>query len=683
MSEFISSVCTYCGVGCEINAETENNKIKKIHPLKNGKSSGGELCIKGRYGYEFLKSRINKHLVSYKFIEKNKDKFPFELAVRLANLYEYDEKFYEAPYSLAVDLAAWKIKDIISNYNSHSIACIGGARTSIESAWFFQNFARKVLKTPHIDNCARICHSPSLSGLKMSIGEGASSVEFDELLKTDVIFIIGSNTTQAHPMVASRIIKAKKRGAKIIVVDVREVPIMKFADISVILPLESNLLFLNAIAREMIEKDLIDKEFIKNRCVKYEEYKENILKHNDSKEFFKKLKGFEKISQQIKEIAKLISQNKTIFTWGLGVTEHIDGTESVNAISNLAMLSGNFGEARGVLPLRGQNNVQGACDVGCLPYYGPDYTIPEEIGFMTPDIINHILDNKIKAIVNMGEDIIHVHPNVNKIKKAFENLEFLMVLEVMRNEITEYADIVFGVKSAYEKEGVYINAERRLHLSSPLVNSNMPDDWEVIRDIANRLGSNFSYKTSEEVFEDVKKEVSRFKGVTYERLKQKPLCWPIDENGVDSPVLHKNTFSTPDGKGHFHFHPYHIRGEVKDLLNGVKKWYLNTGRELPQYNNAAQTKVSEKLTKRYNEDILLVNEIHKNEISEYVKLKSLYGETDTLKVKFTKTVRPYTLFTTFHFAKSNINALFGDEHDHKVKTARFKAVEVEIIPIIN
>ncbi len=673
------SVCTYCGVGCEIDVEVKDGKIFKIHPLKNGKSSGGELCIKGRYGYEFLDKRIDKHLVSFKFIEKNKEKFPFEILVRLANLYEYDEKFYEAPYSLAVDLAVWKIKDILNTYTSNHIACIGGARTSIESAWFFQRFAREVLKTPNVDNCARICHSPSLSGLKMSIGEGASSVEFDELFNTDVIFVIGSNTTQAHPMVASRIIKAKRRGAKVIVVDVREIPLMKFADISVILPFESNLLFLNAIAKEMIEQDLVNKEFINLRCVKYEDYKENILKHRDSKEYFKKLKGFEHIASQIEKIARLISENKTIFAWGLGVTEHIDGTEAVNAISNLAMLSGNFGKERGVLPLRGQNNVQGACDVGCLPYYGPDYTIPNEIGLMTPDVIEYMLEGKIKAVINMGEDILHVHPNLNKVKKAFEKLELLMVMEVMRNEITEYADIVFGVKSAYEKEGIYINAERRLHLSTPLIKSDMPDDWEVLRDISNKLGENFSYVRSEEVFEDVKKEVKRFEGASYERLREKPLCWPIKQDGSDSPVLHIDKFSTSDGKGHFHYHPYRLRGEVKDLIEGKRKWYLNTGRELPQYNNAAQTKPSEKLTKRYSEDILLVNEIHKNEISEYVKLKSKYGESGELKVKFTKIVRPYTLYTTFHFAKSNINALFGDAHDHKVKTARFKSVEVEIV----
>ena len=679
--ENIKSVCTYCGVGCEIDAEIKDNKIQKIKPVKNGISSGGELCIKGRYGYGFLDNRIDKHLVSYAFIKKNANNFPFELQVRIAGLMEYDDKFYEAPFTLAVDLAAWKIKEIIKNYGSKSIAAIGGARSNIESAWLFQRFARKTLKTPNVDNCARICHSPSLSGLKMSIGEGASSVGFDEIFNADTIFVIGSNTTEAHPMVASRIIKAKKRGVKLIVADVREIPLMKFADVKIILPLESNLLFLNALAREFIESGYVNEEFVKNRCAKFDEYKENILKHNCHKDFFTRLKGFEHIKNQIEETAKLI-KNRTVFAWGLGVTEHIDATEAVNAISNLAMMGGHFSKGAGVLPLRGQNNVQGACDVGCLPYFLPDYVRPpeNEIGLMTPEVIEHILKDEIKAVLNMGEDILHIHPNQNKIQKAFNNLEFLMVMEVMRNEITKKADIVFGVKSAYEKTGVYVNAERRLHLSKPLVESDMPDDWEVIQAVENRIKGEFDFNSSEDVFDECKKEVSRFKGAGYELLEKKALQWPIMEGGADSPILHLEKFSTSDGRGHFHYHKYHIRGEVKDLLEGKKRWYLNTGRALPQYNNAAQTKKSEKLNKRYSDDIVLINEIHKD-LGEYIKLKSKYGQSEKLKVKYTKSLRPYTLFTTFHFAKNRINFLFGDESDHKVKTARFKAVEVEVISV--
>ncbi|NPA11353.1 MAG: molybdopterin-dependent oxidoreductase [Epsilonproteobacteria bacterium] len=676
----MKSVCTYCGVGCEIEATVSNGKIEKISPVKDGVSSGGELCIKGRYGYEFLNNRLKEHLISYEFIEKNAPNLPFDLQVRIANLIEWDERFYKAPYSLAVDLCAWKLKEIISKTTPKSVAFIGGARTSVESAWLFQHVAREVIKTPHIDNCARICHSPSLSGLKMSIGEGASSVDFDSIYDADTIFVIGSNTTQAHPMVANRIIKAKKNGARLVVVDVREIALMKFADIAVVLPFESNLLFLNAIAKELIENNLYNKEFVEKRCVKFEEYKQTLLNDKYSKDFFEKLSGFEKIKVQIEKIARLLCQ-KTVFIWGLGVTEHIDGTESVNAISNLAMLCGSFTKGGGVLPLRGQNNVQGACDVGCLPYFLPDYVRPSEdkIGLMSPDMFEEMIKGDIKALVNMGEDLIHVHPNLNKVNDAINSLEFLASLEVIRSKITDKADIVFATKSAYEKEGVYVNAERRLHLSEPIIPSSLPDDWQVLSDIAKRFGVRFDFECCEDVFNACKKEVKRFSGATYEKLKQTPLQWGSD--GVGAKILHTQKFSTPDGKGHFHYHKYHIRGEVQDIVDGVNRWYLNTGRALAQYNNASQTKHSQKLTSKYKDDVLLVNPAHKNELGECVILSSKYGKSGKLMVKYTQSVRKYTLFCTFHFAKNKINYLFGNESDHKVKTARFKALEVEVIPV--
>ena len=633
----MNSVCAYCGVGCEIDLQVENNKIIKANPIKDGFSSNGELCVKGKYGFDFANSenRLRKNLISYKFIEKNAPNMPFELQVRLGNLYEYDETFYEAPFNLAVDITAWKLKEILSKYSGDYIGGMGGARTSLENAWLFQKFIRKTLNSPNVDNCARVCHSPSLSGLMMSIGEGASSASFDDIFDAEVLFIIGSNTTEAHPIVANRIIKAKKRGAKVIVIDVRETTIMKMADISVILPFEANLLFLNSISKEILSNNLENKEFIKNRCINFDEYKKQVLNEKNDKELFTKLNGYEEVKSQIEDIAKLISSNKTIFLWGLGITEHLDGTEAVNAISNLAMMSGNIGKSgTGVLPLRGQNNVQGCCDVGCLPYYLPDYKRPEKIGLMTPDMIDTMLENRFKALFCMGEDLTHIHTNQNKVHKAIKNLELLVTMDLFINDVAKKSDIVFGVKSSYEKYGVYVNAERRLHLSIPAVKNNLPDDWEVIQAIENRLKGEFKYNSSEDIFNDLTKEVKRFEGATYERLKNKPLQWPIDKNGNDSPILHTQTFSTPDGKGHFHYRPYQIREQILKLLENENSFYLTTGRNLAHYNNASQTKESKKLLKRYDDDILLINPIH--DFGESVILKSKYGKTKPLKVNIQK-----------------------------------------------
>ena len=675
----MNSVCAYCGVGCEIDLQVENNKIIKANPV-DGPSSAGDLCIKGKYGFDFANSsnRLRKNLISYEFIKRNADNMPFELQVRLGNLYEYDHTFYEAPFNLAIDITAWKLKEIIKKHGRHSTGGMGGARTSLENAWLFQKFIRNTLNSPNVDNCARVCHSPSLSGLMMSIGEGASSNSFDDIFDAEVLFVIGSNTTEAHPIVANRIIKAKKRGVKVIVIDVREITLMKIADISVILPYEANLLFLNAIAKEILSNNLENKEFIESRCINFDEYKQSVLDEINDKQLFTKLSGYENVKNQIEEIAKLISTKKTLFMWGLGITEHLDGTEAVNAISNLAMMSGNIAKSgAGVLPLRGQNNVQGCCDVGCLPYYLPDYKIPDEIGLMSPDMIDAMLEGKFKALFCMGEDLTHIHTNQNKVHQAIENLELLVTMDLFINDVARNSDIVFGVKSSYEKYGVYVNAERRLHLSTPAIQNDLPDDWEVIQAIENRLKGEFKYSSSEEIFNDLVKEVKRFEGASYERLAKKPLQWPIYPDGSDSPILHLDSFSTPDGKGHFHYRPYQIREQISKLLNNENRFYLTTGRALPHYNNMAQTRESKKLLKRYSDDILLINPIH--DFGDKVILKSKYGETKPLKVKYTNKVKPFTLFTTFHFAKNHINYIFGDEADEKVKTARFKSVEVEII----
>lgn len=675
------SVCAYCGVGCEIDAKVVDNRIVGISLVKEGLSSGGKICIKGALGYDFAQSpdRLQKPLINRRFIKKNGEIMPESLRVRLSMLREYDESFYEAPFSLALDITAWKTMEILNTYGRHSVAGIGGARTSLENAWLFQKFIRTTLNSPNIDNCARVCHSPSLSGLMMSIGEGASSASFEDIDHAQTLFIIGSNTTEAHPVVARRIKKAQKEGTCVIAVDVRETALFEYADIGVVLPFEANLLFLNAIAKELVDTESINDNFIKNRCIGYEDYVVEMLNDAYNKEIFLELEGYEDIFAQIEAISERISTTKTLFLWGLGITEHLDGTNAVNAISNLAMLTGNFSQkGTGVFPLRGQNNVQGCCDVGCLPYYDPDYQTPAEIGLMTPDVIDVALKGEIKMIYNMGEDLSHIHANQNKLHKALESTELIVVQELFLTDIASKADIVFGVKSSYEKYGVYVNAERRLHLSKPLISNDLPDDWEVLQAIENRMEDEMSYASSEEIFTDLCDEVGRYAGATYERLDKKPLQWPIFEDGNDSPLLHTDRFSTPDGMGHFHYRPYQLRGMVESLLKGEKVWYLTTGRILHHYNNASQTKRTERLLKSYPEDILVVSDVHQKEIGEKVSLQSVYGKSTPLNVIFSKQLKPYTLYTTFHFAKSKINYLFGDEADKKVKTARFKSVEVEI-----
>ena len=687
----LGSVCTYCGVGCDITAVVEDNEIQKIFAKADGYVSRGKLCIKGKHGYHFTKSddRIKDVRVKKSFIKKNFDEMSSELKARSKTLKELDDVWFSVPYEFATSLAAWKLSSNSKKYGRHSFFAMGGARTSCESSYLLQKFARVTMESPNIDNCARICHAPSLSGMKPTIGEGAATNPFDDIYKTEFIIVIGSNTTEAHPIVANRMIEAaKSKTAEIAVLDVRKIQLGKYAKYELVLPYESNLLVLNMIAYVILTEGLENKEFIANRTNNFEAYKKSIL--NDpyaNPEFFRTLKGYEELADTIPIIARKYATKKSMLFWGLGISEHLDGSYAVMALVHLALLTGNVGkEGAGLMPLRGQNNVQGTCDVGCLPYYLPDYQEPKEIGLMTPQAVDAILDGKIKSLYVMGEDFTHIHTNQNKVHKAISNLDVIIVQDLFMNDIATKADIVFGVKSAYEKTGVYINAMRRMHLSQPLVKNDLPDDWEVLRDIENKIKGEFLYENSEDVWNNIRKDApNRFSGASYQKLvknRSKGLQWPVER--YDTPILHLEDFRTPDKKGNFIFHKYQLRGQVKQILNKQKanSFYLTTGRTIVHYNNAAQTNKSEALISRHKEDILQVSVEDKDKItSKKVILRSSYGQTAPLKVKFVKGLKKGTLYTTFHHAKSKINFVFGDEADERVLTARFKSVEVEVIAV--
>ena len=684
----VESVCTYCGVGCDITAVVSDNKIQKIYAQKDGVVSEGKLCIKGKYGYDFVDAtdRIKEPRIKKSFLEKNPalyERFKDELK-------EFDEEYYTTTLDVATTLAATKLQSITQEYGSKSFCAIGGARSSCESAYAMQKFTREVINSPHVDNCARVCHSPSLSGMKATIGEGAATNPYNDIYECEFMVVIGSNTIEAHPIIANRIVDMAKKHNNLAVIDVRETKLAKMSKYNCIIPYEANLLILNMMAYVILDEELYDKEFVATRTSGFEEYRQSIL--NDeyaNPEFFKRIKRYEYLAKMIPNIAREYAIKKSMIFWGLGITEHIDGSYAVMAITHLALLTGNIGKSgAGLMPLRGQNNVQGACDMGCLPYYAPDYQEPKEIGLMTPQLIDEMLNGDIKAVFNMGEDILHIHPNINKIKKALQNVELLVVNEHFMTKIAKEADIVFGVKSTYEKTGVYVNAMRRLHLSAPLVNSDLPDDWEVLRDMAKVIDKDsFEYATSEDVWNEVRKVAHRrFSGAAYYRLKRhrkRGMQWPIYHE--DTPILHLLDFRTDDGLGKYNYHQYKMRGMVEEILQdrlGIdNSYYLTTGRILAHYNNSAQTKRSQKLVTKYDEDIVYAPIEDEDKFGDKVILKSLYGESEALTIRYSDKIKPNTIYTTFHHASSRINALFGDESDELVMTARFKSIKVQIIPV--
>ena len=685
MKEFetIESVCTYCGVGCDIAAEVSDNKIEKIFAYKDGVVSEGKLCVKGKYGFDFVdsKERLRTPRIRKSFLIKN----PTIKESIKDSLIELDDTWYECDLETATTASTMKLKEIQANYGKKSVCSIGGARTSCESAFLFQKFTRQTLQSPNVDNCARVCHAPSLKGMKTTIGEGAATNPYNDIYDCEFMIVIGSNTTEAHPIIANRIVNMAGKYDNLAVFDVREIKLHRVSKYKAIIPHEANLLVLNMIARVIIDEELYDESFIENRTKGFEEFKQSILddKYADPK-YFENIEGYEYLAKMIPKVAREYALKNSMIFWGLGITEHLDGSYAVMAITHLALMTGNIGkQGAGLMPLRGQNNVQGACDMGMLPYYEPDYQDAKEVGLMTPQLVDAMLENKIKAVLNMGEDITHIHPNLNKIDKAFNNLELLMVQELFMTDIAKRADIVVGVKSAYEKTGVYVNAMRRLHLSQPLVKSDLPDDWEVIKMMDNKMGGDSNYKDSNDVWDEVREVAHRrFSGASYLRLqrhRKRGLQWPVYTE--DTPRLHQLDFRTPDGLGEFHYAQYKLRGMVEEILNKTLTGYhLTTGRTIAHYNNSAQTRQTETLVNRYSEDILLVNQDDAKDFkTPKVILKTEYGETNPLTVKFTDKVEPKTLFCTFHYAESKINNVFGDRSDELIKTAAFKSVKVEVV----
>ncbi len=683
----IDSVCTYCGVGCDIaaNVNVEENKIVNIFAHQDGVVSQGKLCIKGKYGFDFVTSpnRLRIPRIKKSFLEKN----PSIKDAIAHSLKNYDDIWFETDLDSVTTAAAMKLKEVQEKYGRKSVCSIGGARTSCESSYLFQKFTRHTLNSPHVDNCARVCHSPSLKGMRTTIGEGAATNPYNDIYNCEFMIVIGSNTTEAHPIIANRILDVAREHDNLAVFDVREIKLHRFAKYKAIMPHEANLLVLNMLAYVIIDEELYHENFLRERTKGFDAFKEKIL--NDpyaNPKYFENIEGYQSLSKMIPKIAREYALKKSMIFWGLGITEHLDGSYAVMAITHLALMTGNIGKSgAGLMPLRGQNNVQGTCDMGMLPYYAPDYQEPKEVGLMTPQLVEEMLEGRVKALLNIGEDITHIHPNLNKIERAIENLELIFVQELFMTDVAQKADIVVGVKSAYEKTGVYINAMRRLHLSQPLVQSDLPDDWEVLQMLDNKMGGTAEYKNSNEIWDEVR-EVAyrRFSGASYVRLERhriRGLQWPVHTE--DTPILHQLDFRTEDGLGEFHYHQYKLRGMVQEIIaKTLTGYHLTTGRTLAHYNNAAQTKESEKLNSRYDEDILLVYEGDAADfVSEKVILKTEFGETNPLTVKFTDKVQPQTLFCTFHHAKSKINNLFGDKCDELILTAAFKSIKVEVINI--
>jgi formate dehydrogenase alpha subunit len=668
----VKTVCPFCGVGCNINLGVRGNQVVSAEGDIENSVNKGNLCVKGRYGFKFINhpNRLTKPL-----IKRN-------------NMFE------EVSWDEAMEYVAHKFSEI----KSEEFAAISSARCLNEDNYAVQKFTRAVMGTNNVDNCARSCHAPSVAGLAQIFGSGAMSNSIDEIKDSACLFVIGTNPTASYPVIGLRIVEAVKNGAKLIVADPRNIDLCKHADIVLNQIPGTDVALLMGMMKIIVDEELIDEKFIEERCENYSEFKESLKEYD--LESVETITGVNK-KLIIKAAQMYASTKPASILYSLGITEHTHGTENVFALGNLALLTGNMGKpSTGVNPIRGQNNVQGACDMGCLPDVFPGYQKvedPEIIqrfeeaynvklnnskGLMFPEMLEAARIGDIKAMYIVGENPVTSEPDTENIKKSLENLDFLVVQDIFMSETAMMADVVLPGCSFAEKDGTFANSERRVQrvrMAIKPVGESRPD-WLITCLIAQKMGSEgFEFNDTSEIYNEISEIAPIFGGINYHRINEEGIQWPcMDEEDEGTPILHTQTFKTKNGRGRFIPLKYRPSAELPDNEYPL---ILTTGRSIYHYQTSTMTGAVEGLKTLYGEDYIDMCQEDASKIgvknAEKVKVISRRGEIEP-KVRITESCLSGVVFMTFHFSESATNILTNSALDPISKTPEFKVCAVRV-----
>lgn len=681
----ITTTCAYCGVGCSLNAEMKGNEVVRMVPAKDGKANEGHACVKGRFawGYATHKDRILKPMIRAKITDPWK----------------------EVSWDEALDYAASEFKRIQAKHGQDAIGGIVSSRCTNEEGYLVQKLVRAAFGNNNVDTCARVCHSPTGYGLKTTLGESAGTQTFKSVEKSDVILVIGANPTDGHPVFGSRMKKRLRQGARLIVIDPRRIDLVKSPHIRAQHHLQlrpgTNVAMVSALAHVIVTEDLMANDFIAERCDlrAFSQWRDFVARAENSPEATEAITGVP--AQQVREAARLyaLGGNGAIF-YGLGVTEHAQGSTAVMGIANLAMATGNVGrEGVGVNPLRGQNNVQGSCDIGSFPHELPGYRhvsdttvrtvfeqawgvpLQAEPGLRIPNMFEAALDGSFMGLYCQGEDIVQSDPNTQHVTSALEAMECIVVQDIFLNETAKYAHVLLPGSSFLEKDGTFTNAERRISR----VRKVMPPkagyaDWEVTMALSNRLGYPMAYRHPSEIMDEIARLTPTFAGVSYRRLDELgSIQWPCnDEAPEGTPTMHVDGFVR--GKGRFIITQYVATDEK---VTRKFPLILTTGRILSQYNVGAQTRRTENV-RWHAEDRL---EIHPHDAQErgiedgqWVGVQSRAGET-VLRAKVTERMQPGVVYTTFHFPESGANVITTENSDWATNCPEYKVTAVQVMQV--
>jgi formate dehydrogenase major subunit len=667
------TVCSYCGVGCNLEVSVRGNEILSIQAPEDAEVNAGHTCLKGRYAFKFYNH-------------------PDRLT---SPLLKVNGEFKAISWDEALDVMAERLNQIKGDHGGDAIAGISSSRCTNEENYLMQKFMRAVLGTNNIDCCARVCHSPTAYGMQQSFGTGAATNSIEDIKHTEFIMLIGANPTAAHPVTGAKLKQKVMKGTPLIVIDPVKTEMARFANWHLQLRPGTNVALLNMMLYYIIEAGLEDNDFIEARCEDFEQLKAELLALDMTK--LSELTGVDK--DLVKEAAlAYASAERAMSFHGLGVTEHSQGSRTVMLIANLAMITGNIGRLGvGVNPLRGQNNVQGAADMGCQPHQGAGYMpvdipdnqafydqaygvhTPRTDGLKIPQMFDAAIAGDLKALWIMGEDVAQTDPNTTHVLKALNNLEFLVVQEIFMSETAKLADLVLPGTSFLEKSGTFTNGERRIQRVQAAVEplAGCKTDGQIVVEVMQRMGFEQPDYTPEGMLEEISQVVPFFAGVKWHELGDNGKQWPVLESGEDTQILHTEQFRR--GLGKFHFFAFEESQEIKNWQTKYPL-ILTTSRDLEHYNCGTMTRRTPN-AKIHDKDLLWISPLDAKsrgiKSGEQVRLFSSRGEI-ILKALVTEQVKAGILRTTFHFPELMVNQITSEVVDTETMCPEYKVVSVDV-----
>jgi formate dehydrogenase major subunit len=716
----VDTVCPYCGVGCALTyyVDRERGGISFAEG-RDQPGNQGRLCVKGRYGWDYAASpqRLTKPLIR---VEESYPKGPLSAEVKEdvaaknsqqnggrrkpGGLVPYEEvmpHFREASWEEALDLVARRLGEIYASSGPDGIAGFGSAKCSNEEAYLFQKLIRTAFGTNNVDHCTRLCHASSVAALFEGVGSGAVSTTYYDIANADVAIITGSNATANHPVASSFFKQARRNGTTIIYVDPRAGTVADHADVFAQLKPGTDVALYNGIMHEVIRLGLVDREFVSSRTSNYDALAETVEAYPP--ELAAQITGVD--VEVIRKIARLWGEaNAGVIYWGMGISQHTTGTDNARCLIAMCAITGNVGRpGTGLHPLRGQNNVQGASDAGLIPMFYPNYQqasdeqtrlrfeeawgaqLSSKNGLTVTEVIKSILDGGVRGMYMLGENPFLSDPNINKVRKALSQLEFLVVQDIFLTETAEFADVVLPASSYLEKDGTYTNTDRRVQRGHKVFDppGEARVDWEIVQDIAQRLGLDWNYGSPREVFEEMVPLMRDYANLSYDNLGGTGKLYPNEdpENTDGTVVLFDERFNTADELAHL------VPAEwlpAKELPDDEYPFVLNTGRLLQHWHTGSMTRRSfalDAIAPRAEMYIHAADAAHLGLVDGgLAKVSSRRGDI-VLHVKVSHREAPGNIFIPFHFREAAANLLTIDEIDPKGKIPEFKFCAVAIAPV--